>query len=205
MDNYTSLIIAAAVFLCKVFGKKMESCLCRTLILFLSLLMHMHARTSVCISQIVKGPSNQIVSPDDTAVFNCSLSCAQQLPVTWYLTLPTNSRTVVVSPYTSISQVKNIYGIEVARGTVNECSQGGYIVEQLFVKAKQQLNLMPVQCSSVCFGNDCLCGDSSQVHFSKLGVLSVGRCTHACMRTTNVHVHAFIQLTCTRIVLFAFK
>eukprot|EP00731_Ephydatia_muelleri_P011598 Em0006g492a len=96
-----------------------------------------------------------------------------RLPVTWYLTLPTNSRTVVVSPYTSFSQVKNIYGIEVARGTVNECSQGGYIVEQLFVKAKQQLNLMPVQCSSVCLGNDCLCGDSSQVHFSKLGVLSV--------------------------------
>ncbi|KAL5500448.1 hypothetical protein EMCRGX_G012010 [Ephydatia muelleri] len=147
MDNCASLIIVAVAFLCRVF---------------------------VCISQIVKGPSNRIVSPDDTAVFNCSLSCAQQLSVIWYLTLPTNSRTVTVSPYTSLSQVKNIYGIEVARGTVNECSQGGYIVEQLFVKAKQQLNLMPVQCSSVCFEDDCTCGDHSmQVQFSKLGVLRV--------------------------------
>ena len=131
-------------------------------------------RNAVSNSQIVKAPSSQTVAPDDTVVFNCSMSCSQQLPVTWYITVPTSGRTVAVSQYTSLVQVKSIYGIEVTRGTVNECPQGGYIVEQLFVKATQQLNLMPVQCSTVCFGEDCSCSDKSQVYFSKLGVLSIG-------------------------------
>ena len=124
------------------------------------------------------------------------MSCEQQLPVTWYLTLPTNSRTVAVSPFTSLSQIKNIYGIEVARGTANECSQGGYLVEQLFVKAQQQLNLMPVQCSTVCFGNDCSC-DTTQVYFSKLSVLYISgmHCSdavehvHSCIAHVSLHVH----------------
>ena len=106
------------------------------------------------------------------AVFNCSMPCSQQLPVTWYMTLPTNGRTVPVSPYTSLTQVKNIYGIEVSRGTVNECPQGGYLVEQLFVKVKQQFHLMPVQCSTVCISGDCSCG-TTQVYFSKLSMLYV--------------------------------
>ena len=120
----------------------------------------------------MKPPNSQTVSSNDTGVFNCSMPCSQQLPVTWYMTLPTNGRTVPVSPYTSLTQVKNIYGIEVSRGTVNECPQGGYLVEQLFVKVKQQFHLMPVQCSTVCISGDCSC-DTTQVYFSKLAILNV--------------------------------
>ena len=130
------------------------------------------SHATVCRSQIQKAPNNQMVSNNAVAVFNCSMTCSQQLPVTWYMTLPTNGRTVAVSPYTSLSQVKSIYGIEVTRGTVNECPQGGYMVEQLFVKATQQLNLMPVQCSTVCISGDCSC-DTTQVYFSKLAILNV--------------------------------
>ncbi|KAL5500461.1 hypothetical protein EMCRGX_G012026 [Ephydatia muelleri] len=160
----------------------------------------------ICRSQIIKAPNNQIVSSNGLATFNCSMSCSQLLPVTWYLTLPTNARTAAVSPFTSLSQVKNIYGIEVTRGTVNECSQGGYYVEQLFVKAQQQLNLMPVQCSTVCLSGDCSC-DSTQVYFSKLAVLnvleansgptSVPSSTKAIMTTTTA---AKVSITATTVL-----
>ena len=123
-------------------------------------------------TQIIIPPNDQAVAIDETAVFNCSMSCSQRLPVTWYVRLPSSGRSVAVSPYTSLSQVKSIYGIEIARGTVNECPQGGYMVEQLFVKATQQLNLMPVQCSTVCFSGDCSC-DTTQVYLSKFGILTV--------------------------------
>ena len=128
---------------------------------------------TVCSAQIVRASNSQTVQSNEMGVFNCSMTCSEQrLPVTWYMILPTNGRTVAVSPYTSLSQVKSIYGIEVARGTVNECPQGGYMVEQLFVKATQQLNLMPVQCSTVCVSGDCSC-DTTQVYFSKLSILYI--------------------------------
>ena len=127
---------------------------------------------TVCSAQIVQASNSQIVQSNEMVVFNCSMTCSEQLPVTWYMTLPTNGRTVAVSPYTSLSQIQSIFGIEVARGKVNECPQGGYMVEQLFVKATQQLNLMAVQCSTVCVSGNCSCV-TTQVHFSKLSILYI--------------------------------
>ena len=121
-------------------------------------------------AQIVKGPTTQTVISGETAIFNCSMDCNNQSPVTWYFTLPTNSRTGFVSSFTNLAIIKTIYGIEVSRRTLNECPQGGYIVEQFFVTSSRQLNLMPVQCSTV---SDSGCGPKMYVYFSITALLNV--------------------------------
>lgn len=128
-------------------------------------------------AQILSGPTNQEVLSGDTAMFNCSIQCGNPAPVTWYLTLPTSLRTVIVTPYTQLNQIKSFYGIEVSRVSLDDCAQGGNRVEQLYVKAAKQLHLMPVQCYTLCFassgsGVGCGCG-TAQVYFSKVGLLSV--------------------------------
>ncbi|KAL5500446.1 hypothetical protein EMCRGX_G012008 [Ephydatia muelleri] len=122
-------------------------------------------------AQIVMGPASQVIASGGTAVFNCSLACSSSLtPVTWYMTFPSNGRTLAVSPYT---QVRTIYDIDVTRSTMDLCSQGGYRVEQLVIsRAGVDLNLMPVQCSTLCFDGDCAC-NSVQVFFSKFAVLLI--------------------------------
>ncbi|KAL5500443.1 hypothetical protein EMCRGX_G012005 [Ephydatia muelleri] len=122
-------------------------------------------------AQIVIGPASQVIASGGTAVFNCSLACSSSLtPVTWYMTFPSNGRTLAVSPYT---QVRTIYDIDMTRSTMDLCSQGGYRVEQLVIsRAGVDLNLMPVQCSTLCFDGDCAC-NSVQVFFSKFAVLLI--------------------------------
>lgn len=124
-------------------------------------------------AQIINGPKNQAAVSGDTAMFNCTFVCGNKAPVTWYITLPTSFRAVSVSSYTPLNQIKSIYGIEVSRGSTDECSQGGYHVEHFYVKAVKQLNLMPVQCSTLCLaGGGCGCG-TTQVYFSMAALLSV--------------------------------
>ena len=107
-------------------------------------------------------------------MFNCSLACSSSpTPVTWYMTFPSNGRTLPVSQYTQMSQVKSIYGIDVARASFDGCAQGGYRVEQLAISnAGMDLNLLPVQCSTLCFDGNCAC-QSVQVFFSKFAVLLI--------------------------------
>ena len=106
-----------------------------------------------------------------TAVFNCSLACTSSpTPVTWYMTFPSNGRTLAVSQYT---QVKLINDVDVSRASIDGCSQGGYRVEQLIItRPSAALNLMPVQCSTLCFEGDCACS-TVQVFFSKFAVLQI--------------------------------
>eukprot|EP00731_Ephydatia_muelleri_P009648 Em0005g234a len=121
-------------------------------------------------AQIIRGPANQAAFIGDTAIFNCSMDCSNQAPVSWYFTLPSNLKAGIVSPFTQPNQIKSIYGMEVSRRTVNECPQGGYIVEQFLVTASRQLNLMPVQCSTLSDGG---CGKKIQVYFSITALLKV--------------------------------
>ena len=56
---------------------------------------------------------------------------------------------------------------------MDECSRGGYHVEQvLVVNATVDFNTMPVQCSLLCFEGQCGCS-AAQVQFSKSGLLKV--------------------------------
>ena len=134
---------------------------------------HPHAEQH---AQIISGPTNQEVLSGQVARFNCTLACGNQYLVTWYVTLPATMKTVLITPYTQLNQIKSIYGMEVSRGSTNECrsQSGGYLVEQIYVKALKQFHLMPVQCSTVCIavGGDCGCG-AAQLYFSKVALLSV--------------------------------
>ncbi|KAL5482227.1 hypothetical protein EMCRGX_G022524 [Ephydatia muelleri] len=124
-------------------------------------------------AQIAKHPSTQTVPAGETAVFNCSLSCyGGPTPVTWYITTPDTGRNIAISQYTSLSQIKSIHGLDLARGSVDECSVGGYRVEQLVMnRASRQLHMAPVQCATLCF-DTCPCS-GAQVYFSKHAVLLV--------------------------------
>ena len=134
---------------------------------------HTHAEQH---AQILSGPTNQEVLSGEVAMFNCTLACGNHYPVTWYVTLPATMKTVLITPNTQLNQIKSIYGMEVSRGSTNECrsQSGGYRVEQIYVKALKQFHLMPVQCSTVCIaiGGDCGCG-AAQLYFSKVALLSV--------------------------------
>ena len=146
-------------------GKKKKQC--ASVALF-----GLHSITGT-VAQIAQQPRSQSVLAGATAVFNCSLPCSgNPIPVTWYLTMPDTGRSIAISQYTSFSQVKAIYGIELSRSSVDECSVGGYRVEQLAVnRPSRQLNLMPVQCAALCF-DSCPCS-SVHVYFSKYALLLV--------------------------------
>ena len=121
-------------------------------------------------AQIIRGPASQAAFVGDTAIFNCTMGCGNQSPVTWYFTLPTSLKVGFVSPFANLNQIKSIYGIDVSRRTVNECAQGGHVVEQFLVTASRQLNMMPLQCFTPSDGG---CGTKMQVNFSITALLNV--------------------------------
>lgn len=125
------------------------------------------------VAQIAKHPSTQTVVAGESAVFNCSLPCSGgPTPVMWFMSTPNTGRSITISQYTPLSQVKSIYGLDLARGSVDECAVGGYRVEQLVLnRVSRQLHMTPVQCATLCF-DACPCSDA-QVYFSKFAVLLV--------------------------------
>ena len=126
-------------------------------------------------SLIVGGPNTQSMLSGDEAVFNCSLRCSQvSMVLTWYLVLPLTLRKVSISPYTSPSQLKSMYGLTVSRNVIDECPIGGYHVEQLLISnITKDLDLMPIQCAVLCLGDGCGCGTTSQLLFSTMAVARV--------------------------------
>ena len=160
------------------FKQLMYTCRCISIPIPIKLFSVFVCNLWLCIcagtAQIVVGPASQVIPSGGTAVFNCSLACSSSpTPVTWYMTFPSNGRTLPVSQYTQISQIKSIYGIDVARASFDGCAQGGYRVEQLAISnAGMDLNLLPVQCSTLCFDGNCAC-QSVQVFFSKFAVLLI--------------------------------
>ena len=128
-------------------------------------------------AQILKGPSDAIVSVGGSVVFNCSVTCSAQgaIPVAWYMTLPVLKRNVAVSPYTSLSQMKSFYGLDLKRSVVNSCGNNGSYTAQLSIQnVTSDLNMMPVQCGALLVQSDCGCPDP-QLYFSKLSILTVKR------------------------------
>ncbi|KAL5494160.1 hypothetical protein EMCRGX_G015438 [Ephydatia muelleri] len=125
-------------------------------------------------SQIVTGPATQSIHSGDEAVFNCSLRCTEgSTVVTWYLMLPLMLRKISISPYTSPSQVKSMYGLDLSRNTIDDCSSGGYHIEQLLLSnITKDFDLMPIQCAVLCIGNGCGC-TNAQVLFSTVAVVKL--------------------------------
>lgn len=125
-------------------------------------------------SQIVTGPTIQTASVGEAAVFNCTLRCSEEVPtLTWYLVLPATLRKVSISPYTSLSQVKAVFGLDLSRNVIDECSSGGYRVEQLrLFNLTKNFDLMPIQCGLLCFSNVFGCKDA-QILFSPTGVVKI--------------------------------
>ena len=142
---------------------------------------HMHARTARLYftagnAQIIKGPNDVTVSVGGTVVFNCSVTCSAQgaIPVSWYMTLPVANRNVAISSYTSLSQMKSFYGLDLKRSYSNSCPGGLYTVQLSLMNVTTGLNMMPVQCEALIVQSNCGCPDP-QLYFSKFGTLTVTR------------------------------
>ena len=110
----------------------------------------------------------------EVAVFNCSLQCTNEtITLTWYVVVPVTLRKVSIFPYTSLSQVKSVFGLDVSRNIINDCPKGGYHVEQLLVSnVTKDFDLMPVQCGLLCFPNTFGC-KVAQILFSPVGVVKI--------------------------------
>ncbi|KAL5494096.1 hypothetical protein EMCRGX_G015369 [Ephydatia muelleri] len=127
-------------------------------------------------AQIIKGPNEVTVPAGGTAVLNCSVTCSAQgaIPVSWYMTLPTSKKNVAISPYTSLSQMKSFYGLDIKRSIFNDCPNGTYVAQLSLLNVTSDLNMMPVQCGALLVQSDCGCPDP-QLFFSKFSILTVTR------------------------------
>ena len=106
--------------------------------------------------------------------FNCSISCNSlgAVPVSWYMTLPALKRNIAISPYTSLSQIKSFYGLDMRRAVVDECPNGVRTVQLSLLNVTSDLNMMPVQCGALLVQRDCACTDP-QLYYSKFSILNV--------------------------------
>ena len=106
--------------------------------------------------------------------FNCSISCNSlgAVPVSWYMTLPALKRNIAISQYTSLSQIKSFYGLDMRRAVVDECPNGARTVQLSLLNVTSDLNMMPVQCGALLVQRDCACTDP-QLYYSKFSILNV--------------------------------
>ena len=95
------------------------------------------------------------------------------MTITWYVVMPATLQKVSIFPYTSLNQVKSVYGLDVSRNIIDECSKGGYRVEQLLMSnVTKAFDLMPVQCGLLCFPGSFGC-TVAQILFSPVGVVKI--------------------------------
>ena len=67
-----------------------------------------------------------------------------------------------------------MYGLDVSRNIIDECSKGGYHVEQLLVSnVTKDFDLMPIQCGLLCYPNTFGC-KVAQILFSPIGIVKIG-------------------------------
>ena len=127
-------------------------------------------------AQILRGPGDMTVSSGDAVTFNCTVSCSSlgAVPVSWYLTLPAFKRNVAISPYTSLTQMKSFYGLDLKRSVIDDCPSGARTVQLTITNVTSDLNTMPVQCGALLVQSDCFCADP-QLYYSKFSILNVER------------------------------
>ena len=128
-------------------------------------------------AQILKGPGDITVSVGDAVTFNCSVSCSSSgaVPVSWYLTLPAFKRNVAISPYTSLTQMKSFYRLDLKRSAIDDWPSGARTVQLSITNVAAELNAMPVQCGALLVQSDCSCSDP-QLYYSKFSILKMKAC-----------------------------
>ena len=136
---------------------------------------HARVRISPTEAHIVEGPSDTTVQGGEMAVFNCSVTCGAQ-GASWYMTLPSMRKSIAISQYTTLSQMKRFYGLDVRKPAAEDCSNGTRRLQLLIANVTSELHRMPVQCGVIVYGgqSECACSNPQpQLQYSKLAILNV--------------------------------